>query len=155
MGNRSAAEDAAADERPDLGELFLRLTRRARRAYIERLEPFGLTPSRERALRVIAHADEPLRMVRLAERLGVVPRSVTPIVDALEEAGLVRRAVDPANRRSTLLLLTDAGRDLLDDMKQARHAVSEELFAVLTPEQRATLHDLLLAVDAGRPTDQR
>jgi DNA-binding MarR family transcriptional regulator len=126
-----------------------------RRAYIERLEPLGLTPSRERALRAIAHADQPLRMVQLAERLGVVPRSVTPVVDALEGAGLVTRAVDPANRRSTLVRLTEVGRERLAAIREARREASDELFAVLSAEQRAELRDLLLAVDAGRPPGGR
>ena len=48
-------------------------------------------------------------MTELADRLGIVPRSVTTVVDALEEAGLVRREIDPRNRRAILLRLTDQG----------------------------------------------
>ena len=86
-----------------------RLTKRLRRAQAERLAPLGLTPAQERALRMIARSEEPLRMTELADRLGIVPRSVTTVVDALEEAGLVRREIDPRNRRAILLHLTDRG----------------------------------------------
>jgi hypothetical protein len=34
-------------------------------------------------------------------------------------------------------------------IREARREASDELFSVLTPEQRAQLRDLLLAVDAG------
>jgi DNA-binding MarR family transcriptional regulator len=88
-------------------------------------------------------------MVDLAERLGVVPRSVTTLVDALEAAGLVRRVPDPANRRSILIRLTDRGRDLRADLQQARREAAEDLFAPLTEPQRATLRELLTALDTG------
>ena len=78
-----------------LADLLQRLTRRLRRAQAERLAPFGLTPAQERALRMITRSEEPLRMTELADHLGIVPRSLTTVIDALEEAGLVRREIDP------------------------------------------------------------
>ncbi|MGI8332449.1 MarR family winged helix-turn-helix transcriptional regulator [Actinomadura scrupuli] len=137
------------DTTGQLAELVLRAARRMRRSQAGRLAPLGLTPAQSRALRVISRADEPLRMVDLAERLGVVPRSVTTLVDALETAGLVRRAADPANRRSTLIRLTDRGRDLRADLQQARREAAEDLFAPLSEPQRVALRELLTALDTG------
>lgn len=130
-----------------LADLFQRLTKRLRRAQLARLAPLGLTPAQERALRVITRSDEPLRMTELADRLGVVPRSVTTVIDALEEAGLVRRAVDPANRRAIRLHLTDAGLAVREEMRQARRQASEDLFAPLSADQRRSLIGLLSVVD--------
>jgi DNA-binding MarR family transcriptional regulator len=120
-----------------------------RRSQAGRLAPLGLTPAQSRALRVISRDEEPLRMVDLAERLGVVPRSVTTLVDALEAAGLVRREADPSNRRSTLIRLTDSGRSLRVEMQQARRQAAEDLFAPLSEAQRDTLLELLSALDTG------
>jgi DNA-binding MarR family transcriptional regulator len=91
-------------------------------------------------------------MTDLAERLGIVPRSVTTVVDALESAGLVRRETDPANRRAILLHLTEHGTSVRDEMREARRQAAEELFAPLSAEDRKTLGDLLAALDsdAGR-----
>jgi DNA-binding MarR family transcriptional regulator len=66
-----------------LADLLHRLTKRLRRAQAEQLAPLGLTPAQERALRMIAREDEPPRMTELADRLGIVPRSLTPVIDAL------------------------------------------------------------------------
>lgn len=131
----------------DLGELFLRAARRMRRNQAAQLAPLGLTPAQARGLRVIARNEKPLRMVELAERLEIVPRSVTTLVDALEAAGLVRREPDPVNRRSTLIVLTPEGALARDRMREARLRATEELFAPLTPAQRQTLRDLLAALD--------
>ena len=92
-----------------LADLLQRQTRRLRRAQAQRLAPLGLTPAQERALRIITRSEEPLRMTELADHLGIVPRSVTTVIDALEEAGLVRREIDPHNRRAIRLHLTDRG----------------------------------------------
>ena len=131
-----------------LADLLHRLTRRLRRSQAERLAPLGLTPAQERALRVISRSDEPLRMTELADRLGIVPRSLTTVVDALEEAGLVRREIDPRNRRAILLRLTDQGAAVRDELREARRRAAEDLFAPLSETDRETLAGLLARLDS-------
>ncbi|NBE92996.1 MarR family transcriptional regulator [Nonomuraea sp. KC401] len=132
----------------ELAELFQLVGRRLRHGYARRLEPLGLSPGQARALRVLADAERPLRMVHLADELRIVPRSLTPVVDALEESGLALRQVDPANRRSTLVVITPEGRELAERAREARGQAGEELFAVLSKEQRERLRGLLRLVDA-------
>jgi DNA-binding MarR family transcriptional regulator len=130
-----------------LADLLQRLARRLRRTHAERLVPFGLTPAQERALRMITRSEEPLRMTDLADHLGIVPRSLTTVIDALEEAGLVRREIDPHNRRAIRLHLTDRGLSVRDDMREARRRAAEDLFAPLSPDDRKTLGELLALLD--------
>ena len=135
-----------------LADQLYRLTRRLRRAQADRLAPLGLTPAQERALRLISRGDEPLRMTELADRLGIVPRSLTTVVDALEEAGLVRREVDPRNRRAILLHLTDEGASVRDGLRATRRRAAEDLFAPLSADDRKTLAGLLTLLDSsGEP----
>jgi DNA-binding MarR family transcriptional regulator len=132
-----------------LADLLQGLTRRLRRAQAERLAPLGLTPAQERALRLIARGEQPPRMTELADRLGIVPRSLTTVIDALEEAGLVRREIDPRNRRAILLRLTDQGAAVRDGLREARRRAAEDLFAPLSAEDRATLAGLLAMLDSS------
>ncbi|WP_106196577.1 MarR family winged helix-turn-helix transcriptional regulator [Umezawaea tangerina] len=133
-----------------LGELFLRQARRIRRAYGERLAPLGFTLAQSRALEVIArYGGTPPRMVDLADRLHVVPRAVTPLVDALEEADLVRRRVDPANRRSVLLELTEQGTRTRELFREARAEAAASLFAPLSEDQQAQLRELLEKIEVA------
>src|SRR6201999_4585238 len=110
-----------------LADQLHRLTKRLRRAQAERLAPLGLTPAQERALRLITRDDEPPRMTELADRLGIVPRSLTTVIDALEEAGLVRREVDPRNRRAILLHLTARGETAREELRVARRRAAAAL----------------------------
>jgi DNA-binding MarR family transcriptional regulator len=79
----------------------------------------------------------------LAAALGVVPRSATGLVDALELAGLVERTVDPANRRAVLVTLTQRGLDMQEQMAQARRRAGDGIFGALDTSERRTLADLL------------
>jgi DNA-binding MarR family transcriptional regulator len=146
----------AYEDPVQLADLLHRLTRRLRRAQAERLAPLGLTPAQERALRMIARGEEPPRMTELADRLGIVPRSLTTVIDALEEAGLARREIDPRNRRAILLRLTDRGTAVRDDLREARRRAAEDLFAPLSAADRKTLADLLALLDSSaEPADRR
>jgi DNA-binding MarR family transcriptional regulator len=137
-----------------LADQLHRLTKRLRRAQAHRLAPLGITPAQAHVLRILshtgAHGEQPPRMADLAERLDVVPRAVTTLVDALEEAGLARRAHDPANRRVVRVALTDAGGEVLVRLRQARREAAEELLAPLTQSQREKLSSLLAPLDAPR-----
>jgi DNA-binding MarR family transcriptional regulator len=96
---------------------------------------------------MITRSEEPLRMTELADQLGIVPRSVTTVVDALEQAGLVRREIDPHNRRAIRLHLTDRGLAVRDDMREARRRAAEDLFAPMTAGDRQALGELLGLLD--------
>jgi DNA-binding MarR family transcriptional regulator len=137
------------EDSAQLADLLHGLIRRLRHAQAGRLAPLGLTPAQERALRMITRSGEPLRMTELADKLGVVPRSVTTVVDALEAAGLVRREIDPGNRRAIRLHLTDRGVAVREELRDARRQAAEDLFAPLSDAERATLGELLTKLDRG------
>jgi DNA-binding MarR family transcriptional regulator len=135
-----------------MAELFLLVGKRLRAAEAKRFAPLGLTPAQGRLLGVLADSTRQLCMGDVASILGVVPRAVTPQVDALEQAGLVRRRTDPDNRRAILLDLTDEGAEVRRALVEQRRAAAAELFAALTPRQGdAMLNALEAIVNAERP----
>nr|WP_185907003.1 MarR family transcriptional regulator [Streptomyces sp. WAC04770] len=145
--------DRDRDRDPDgmLAEQLLRLTRRLHRIQSRQLEPIGITPAQFRLLRTVASYDAAPRMADLAQRLDVVPRAVTTLVDALEASGRVRRAPDPDSRRVVRIQITDEGRATLRSLRNARRAAAEEILAPLTAEQREVLGGLLSALVDGMP----
>ena len=135
-----------------LAEQLLRFTRRVHRIQKHHLQQCGLgiTPAQSRLLRTLAHYGSPPRMADLAERLEVVPRAVTTLVDGLEAGGRVRRVPDPTNRRVIRIELTDAGQEALRELHGARRSAAEEILAPLTDEQREVLGGLLdTLIDGG------
>jgi DNA-binding MarR family transcriptional regulator len=128
------------------GDLVMALARRVRRAHLDALSAWHVTPSQSRALRVISLGEDGLRPSVLADRLRIAPRSATDVVDTLADRGWVQRAPDPTDRRATTLTLTAAGRDLVAAIDDVRRAASEQVLDVLSPAQRRTLHEILSVV---------
>ncbi len=148
-GGEHTASDGRGGERvtdPDLGDLVMRVARSLRRRGAEAMAPWDLAPHQVRALRVVGH-HEGIRPGELATHLRVAPRSVTDVVDALEQRGLLERHQDPADRRATVLALTASGQRLLDETGAARRADAEAYFARLPERDRATLRRILTRLD--------
>ena len=72
----------------------------------------GLTQSQASALASIGQLGSPT-LGELAARESVQPPSMTRIVAALEQMGLVTRVIDAADRRVARVTLTDQGREVL------------------------------------------
>jgi DNA-binding MarR family transcriptional regulator len=126
----------------ELTEATMLLARTIRRAGAEQVGPLGITFAQARLLRTLADAGA-LRMVDIAHRLGVVPRSATDLVDGLEDAGLAGRWPDPADRRSVLVELTPSGREVLAQLGAARHQAAATVFGRLEENQQGQLLALL------------
>jgi DNA-binding MarR family transcriptional regulator len=149
-----AAQPVADEVTGRLADQLLRLSRRLHRAQRRQFEPLGVTPAQARLLRTLAHHERP-RMADLAERLDVVPRAVTTLVDALEEQDLVRRVPDPDNRRVIRIELLDGGRRALADLWQARRTAAAEILAPLDDDRRAALSELLAVLDQEETREPR
>lgn len=90
------------------------------------LRPMKLTFARYELLTLLrfsTHGELPMSVV--SRRLQVHPTSTTNAVDRLERAGLVRRIPHPKDGRSTIVQLTDEGRDL---SLRATDALNRDVF---------------------------
>lgn len=78
----------------------------------------------------------------LSDTLMLSRAGMTNRLDRLEEAGLVRRQLDPADRRSFLVELSDRGRELVDAAMTEHTANETRLLSALTPAELATVDTL-------------
>jgi len=85
----------------------------------------------------------------MARRLWLTPATLTPVVDALEAAGHVRRGRDPSDRRVVRLHLTEPGRTwLADTYAEVAHAFRARIPAA-PPEHEQIIRNHLVAVLAA------
>ncbi|MDG4758444.1 MarR family winged helix-turn-helix transcriptional regulator [Micromonospora sp. WMMD710] len=82
----------------------------------------------------------------IAEELGIDRTVLTYLIDDLERPGFVARRADPADRRSRLVDVTDAGRAAWEQRQRALRQVESHLLGALTPAESATLRALLQRV---------
>ena len=140
---------AEADVALEIADLLGHAVRRLHRGTNEALSPLGLSRTQARVVRLLA--DGPLRMAVIAERLAVVPRTVTDLVDGVEAAGLVTRRPDPEDRRATFVALTPEGRQLLERLDSARRESVGQLLGRLDPADLDVLLRVLRQLTACPP----
>jgi len=92
----------------------------------------------------LAEADGHLRMSELAERVVLSRSGVTRLVDRMERDGLVERQQCPSDRRGTEAVLTDKGRETLEDSWPVHaRGVAEHFANHLSPAEVSVLTDAL------------
>lgn len=112
----------------------IHLLRRVRREDIAT----GLSPARLSALSVVVFGG-PIRISDLARAEQVRTPTITPIVAALEAAGLVTREADESDARAALLRATPKGARLMAEGRARRVARLASELRALSPADRAAL----------------
>jgi DNA-binding MarR family transcriptional regulator len=132
--------DGGGDE--SLADAFWAVARLMRETSQETLAPWDITPAQFRALRVLRRHGA-MRLSELSDRLTIAARSATEVIDSLQARDLASRRPDPADRRATLVELTEHGLQVLHGIRAARGTDSERVFDRLTQADRAALAALL------------
>ncbi len=79
----------------------------------------------------------------LARLLGVESPSLVPVLDQLEQQGLIERRPSAQDRRQKALYLLPAATDIVTEIDRKRRALQQELLAGLTATQQQELPLLL------------
>ena len=110
---------------------------------------FGTTLPRFDVLAALDAAGTDLPMGALSARLMVTSGNVTGLVNAMEKDGLVVRRRHPADRRSTLIGMTGAGRELFARMAPAHARWIEQAMAGLDHSEAGPLWEMLGGLKAS------
>lgn len=98
--------------------------------FLEETEGCDLTPAQFGALVLIA--DEPgMDQTRLMQLAALDRSSVTKTVERLEKRGLIKRKVDPDDRRARRLSVTDKGTELLAEVQDGARRTQQRILAPL------------------------
>ncbi len=111
----------------------------------------GLSVAEFDVLAALRRSGEPyvLRPIDLSRSLMLSPAGMTGRLDRLEAAGHIARRLDPDDRRSMLVEMTDSGIATID-AAVTDHTVNEErLLAPLTANERAALDRTLRKLTAA------
>jgi len=125
-----------------LGFLISDVSRLMRRRFDERARLIGVTRAQWRTLTTLSR-NEGINQGGLADLLEVEPITLCRMIDRLEEAGLVERRRDPADRRAWLIFLTTKARPLLAQLRGLADGMIEDALQGLDDERRAALMGML------------
>jgi DNA-binding MarR family transcriptional regulator len=99
----------------------------ARPRMLELWREFDLMPPQQMVLGLLG---EPKPMGELALQMHCDNSNITGIVDRLTERGLVERRAAEGDRRIKLVALTDAGREVRDELARRRSEPPDEIAAL-------------------------
>jgi len=125
------------------GRLLYSASAILRRAFDQALAPRGITASQASVLAFLDEVGHPITISQLARLLILESPSVTTMVDRLSERGLVERTRDPKDRRKTLVRFTQEGKRLLKSIREPGQQLHDEMFGVLTDEERQALRAIV------------
>ena len=104
-------------------------------------------------LRLALSPDNRLRGVELGRQLRLNPGYVSRRIDRAENAGLVQRATDPADRRAQLIILTSEGQRVVDHfVPHLNRVLKDVIFDTLSTAEIDVLVDLLCRIEQAART---
>ncbi|OHV36743.1 MULTISPECIES: MarR family winged helix-turn-helix transcriptional regulator [Pseudofrankia] len=105
----------------------------------------GLNAGEFDVLAALRRSGPPCTLIpsQLSSLLMMSRAGMTNRLDRLEKNGLVERTLDPEDRRSFRVHLTDKGRAVIDAAVTEHAQIVGRFSAVLSPDQRASLDEAL------------
>ncbi|MFZ4746494.1 MAG: MarR family winged helix-turn-helix transcriptional regulator [Sphingomonas sp.] len=114
------------------------VARLMRRSFDARARSISVTRPQWQVLSLLRR-HEGINQGKLADLLEVEPITVCRMVDRLQDADLVERRTDPADRRSWRLFLTDKAHDLLGQLRPLADELLEQAFEGIDAAERVRL----------------
>jgi DNA-binding MarR family transcriptional regulator len=128
-----------------LDKLAERLLMAEQRVFAQEVAQHGLTIPQFATLAAVETFPEGReRMGRVAELAHQCSATMTGIVDRLEAMGLLRREDNPEDRRSVIVVLTDAGRQKLAAVREQRRRRLARILSLIDPQVRVQVYQVLL-----------
>ncbi|MBQ7768378.1 MAG: MarR family transcriptional regulator [Oscillospiraceae bacterium] len=85
----------------------------------------------------------------IAELLNIRPQSASEAIASMEGQGLVEKRINELDKRSSLVYITQAGRQRQMDLREERIRNARKIFEPLTDDEKDTLLKLLNKVTAA------
>lgn len=120
---------------------------RAREAIMRRFRPIlgdhDVTEQQWRVLRALDDAHDPISVGDVAERTFLLGPSLSRMLVALDERGLITRSTDRADARRSQVAISPAGRRLVAAIAPHSEATYAEIETQVGPDDLRVLYDLL------------
>lgn len=87
--------------------------------------------------------NQKMRRSDLAEKVGLSPSGVTRLLNPMEKIGLIAKEDNPRDARVSLVVISEAGKKIIEEAKVSFEYESSLLFESIDKEKLGVLSDLL------------
>ncbi|MFK7790242.1 MAG: MarR family winged helix-turn-helix transcriptional regulator [Phycisphaeraceae bacterium] len=108
-------------------------------AFRKRLATLGITPNQFTVLRWLEEDDSGVRQSEICARMASDPNTIAALVERMHADGLVKRKVDPKDRRARLISPTSKGRRIYAKARPIAVELQEEVLEAIPVAERERL----------------
>lgn len=108
----------------------------------QEIKTLGLNPTEFAVLELLYNKGNHT-IQKIGEKVLIASSSITYVVDKLEGKGYVKREPCPKDRRITYAVITDEGRQLMDDIFPKHRKDLSNIYSGLTEQEKETAIELL------------
>jgi DNA-binding MarR family transcriptional regulator len=125
------------------GYRLLHAALKYRKALVDILEEFDLTPPQLGILRILSTSDM-LNQATLGQELGHDKVTVVRMIDGLESLGFVNRIEGKEDKRQRLIQITKSGKEVLAIVKKKNITREKNFLSPLSDSEAETLKKLIM-----------
>ena len=122
--------------------VFTRAEQKIHKMEYETIKAGGLTNSQFAVLEVL-YSKGDLKICEIIEKILTTSGNVTVVIKNLEKDGLVSKNIDPEDKRSMLISITDKGKKVMDEIFPKHVDNINKIFDILTIEEKLELKKIL------------
>lgn len=122
--------------------VFTRAENKIHRMECQTIKESGLTTAQFGVLEALYNKGD-LKICELIEKILTTSGNITVVIKNLEKEGLIKKSVDPADKRAAIISLTDKGRTIIENILPRHIENINRIFDILTEEEKLTLKKIL------------
>lgn len=109
---------------------------------LETIKKSGLTTAQFGVLEALYNKGD-LKICEIMDKILTTSGNITVVIKNLEKDGLVKKSLDPEDKRATIISITDEGKKIIEEILPSHLENIVNIFSVLTDEEKVVLKDIL------------
>lgn len=110
------------------------------------LQPLGITLEQLHPLKILSRGGGAVGQRQMCALAGKTPANMTRILDRLASKGFIERRPDPGDRRAFTIVLTAAGRELVEKAMTLFTSYLDQVLAGINERDEAVCRRVLLRI---------
>lgn len=133
-----------ADNKLNLSTLivFSRAEHEIHRKEYQTIKSSGLTIAQFGVLEALYNKGD-MNINEIIESILTTSGNMTVVIKNLEKDGLINKTIDPKDKRSSIISITEKGINIIEEMLPSHIENINSIFNVLTEEEKITLKNIL------------
>ena len=127
----------------NLSYLLIKASRQLRNKLDKALKEFNITAAQFSVINQIKASEKPITAAEIAERLGSDRPTISGIINRLEKKGIVLKAYNPEDKRSSYLKIDKSFYQLVDDITRITDELTVDIFSIYTEEEANQLMNMM------------